>query len=341
MLPKYPPKLPRPDPEVISVLKQYRAALDGREAALMQDMARRWLEIERRLDADITALAYEVARRRDAGETVTDQMIWRMNRYKIIHGQMDEQIRLYNRDYAVNTIRNAQIEYSTLGIRSAQDAIFVSLGPTGGTFNRINIGAVQSMIGFAGDGSPLYTLLRNDYPDAVNGLLNALVNGMARGQGAAQTAREMANGMGMGLDRALLIARTEAARAYRTSSSEQYRQSGVVTGFRRLVKKETACMACLALDGQTFRLEEELTDHPRGRCDLIPIVAGVRPARWQTGLEWFETLSPEEQRARMGGTRYELWRDGQIQLTDLASMRHDDTWGDSPAVTPVRDLVKE
>jgi hypothetical protein len=331
--------MPPEDPEVVRVLKAYRVLLDGREDALMRDMGRRWLDIERKLEAEMSMLAREIADRAANGQTITEQMIWRSERYQIIKAQLEDEIRRYNRDYAVATISRAQEQYALLGIDAARDAINATYGPFGAYWNRINVDAVQSMIGFAGDGSPLERLLREDYPDAVDGMLKALINGVARGQGAAATARDMADGMGMGLDRALLIARTETARAYRTASTEQYRRSGVVSGFRRLVKKATACMACLMLDGEEFEMERELDDHPRGKCMSIPIVAGAPAAQWETGPEWFTNLTPEEQIERMGPEKYQLWQDGQFQLSDLARKAHSDVWGDAPRVASVKELV--
>lgn len=266
------PQLPKPrnpDPLVIKVLQEHRAKLDDMETVLMESMGKKWLGIERGLEADISALAQEMARRRDAGEVITQQMVWRADRYQIIKGKMADEIKRYNQLYAVGTISDAQRQYAILGINAAQDAIIAQYpSPLSAAFNQINVGAVESMIGFAGDGSPLYDLLKASYGDATNGLLDGLINGLARGQSATQIAGYMANGMGMGLDRALLIALTESSRAYRTGSTKQYRDSGVVTGFIRLVKKATACAACLMLDGEHIDIMDELTDHPRGKAEL-------------------------------------------------------------------------
>jgi len=264
--------LPKPssaDPLVVQVLRAHRAKLDGAEGSLMDDMGRRWLQIDRGVEADVSALAQEMARRSATGETITKQMVYRAERYQGIREQLRGEIGKYNKDYAVGTIADAQRQYSTLGIDAAQDAITASYpSPLSATFNRLNVGAVESSIGLAGDGSPLITLLRNDYPDAVDGLTDALVGGIARGLGPARIAEDMISGVDMGLDRALLIARTETARSYRTASTKQYRDSGVVSGFMRLVKKQTACVGCLMRDGERFDVAEELTDHPRGKAEL-------------------------------------------------------------------------
>jgi hypothetical protein len=329
---------PRPDPAVIRILKEFRQALDLREDAMMADMARRWLEIEYRLEADITLLAREMAERKAAGQIITEQIVWKAQRYQIIKGQLDDEIYKYNRDYVVGTISRNQELNATLGIDAAQQAINIQYGPMGAAFTRINVGAVQSMIGFAGDGSPLSKLLKASYPDSTDGLLKALINGTARGQNPAQTARDMANGMGMGLERALLIARTETARAYRTASTEQYRQSGVVTGFKRLVKKETACLACLMLDGEHLDMASELEDHPRGKRVAVPEVKGANSPKWETGQQWFKTLGADQQRSMMGEKKYDMWKGGQISLGDLARLSHSDEWGNSPRVATLEEL---
>ena len=264
----FPNPVGRQTPDVIRILYEFRSAVDLKESGMLDEMATRWLMIENRLDADITALAYELQRLKDEGKIITESVVLQSQRYKTLREQIQREIEKYNREYAVGMIESQQTAYAKLGIDAAQTAMRSAMGTIGYNFNMINIDAVRSMIGFAGNGAPLYTLLRKDYGDAVHGLTNALINGIARGYGPVKTAREMANGFGMGLDRAILIARTETIRSYRTATTEQYRRSGAVTGFRRLVWKPTACMSCLMRDGEFFDVDEELTDHPAGKAEL-------------------------------------------------------------------------
>jgi SPP1 gp7 family putative phage head morphogenesis protein len=325
-----------PDADVIRVLDEFRAAIDAKDEALMRDMADHWLEIERRLNTEIQMLAIEMQRRVDAGEVISEQILWRQKRYQFIKGQLDEQIARFNSEYAERTIASAQREYAGIGLQVAKDAI---RSQTVRNFAMLNVDAVEAMIGFTGSGAPLGKLLRNAYPDAIDGLTRALVNGMARGLGPAQTAKDMIDGTGMGLERALLIARTETLRAYRTSATQQYRESGVVDGFMRVVKKSTACIACLMLDGERFATKDELTDHPRGKCIAVPVVAGVSAPRWQLGETWFKNLPAEQQRAKMGDEKYTLWKQGQFKLKDLAKFAHSKEWGDSPRVATINELI--
>jgi hypothetical protein len=322
--------------QVVITLRKFREQMDARDERLMSMLGRRWIEMEKELQSAMEALAEEMARR-SAEETITEQLVRRSERFESLRKQMEEQAASFAED-AARIIADAQADALEAGMQSARFAISASASAAYGiTFNRLNISAVEAMIGFAGDGSPLWTLLLKDFGAAVDGLIRALVTGVATGQGVNKIIRAMIDGFGMGLDRAILIARTETQRAYRMGAAAQYRESGVVTGFMRLVKKEGACLGCLLLDGETFELKDEMDDHPNGRCVAVPIVRGVDPPEWEKGPEWLKKQSEEKQRAIMGDKRYELWKSG-VPLEDMASKVHDDVWGDSPRPTPVSQL---
>jgi len=325
---------------VVTTLRAYREQLEARELDAMRLMANSWLQIERKLDADILALALEAQRRVNAGEVVTQQMIWKAEQYQIIKAKLLDETRRWNQSALIPQIETAQRNNAWMGIDAARDAIVASYGGplTAPMFPVLNRGAVEAMVGFLGNGSPLNTLLKNDYPDALDGLVNALLQGIGRGLGPAAIAHEMANGMGMGLDRAMLIARTEIVRSYRTANIQAYRESGVVGGFMRLVKKATACMACLMQDGERFAVEDDLTDHPAGKCIPIPVVKGTAGPHWQTGPEWFKGLPPEQQAAKMGAEKYAVWKAGKFELADLAKLHHSSVWGDAPRVATLGEL---
>lgn len=330
------------DPLVVRVLMGFRAQMDAMELVLMDQMGERWLNIERGLRSDMSALAEEMARRTAAGETVTKQMIWRSRKYKTLNAHMIAEIQKYNKDYAVGAISDAQGRFSSLGIDAAQGGITAMYpSPLSASFDRINVRAVEAAIGFAGDGSPLLKTLTADYGDAADGVIDALVNGLGRGLGPTQIANDMADGMGMGLDRALLIARTESARSYRAASVQQYRDSGVVDGFMRLVKKATACAGCLMLDGEVFELADDLEDHPKGKCQAIPIIQGILLPDWDKGPEWFLDQTDAKQKEILGKGKWELWKDGQFELSDMARKTRSATWGSAPRPATLNELIDE
>mgnify|MGYP000987965127 CR=1 FL=1 len=317
---------------VISVLREYREALAAGELSVLQDLARRWVWIERDLDSDIAALQLLMAEKAANGEVITQQMIWKEGRYQILKGKLQEAISTYNRDYLVGALSKAQTEYGFMGVKAARDAVAASLGIVTDrvSFPVLNRDAIETMAGYLSNGAPLNSLLKNDFPEALEGLTNALLRGIARGSTAKQVANEMLTGMGMGLNRAMLITRTEIGRAYRSGNVLQYRESGVVTGFRRLVKKESACMACLLLDGEVFKLESELDDHPQGNCSAVPVVAGAGAPDWEKGADWFAMLGEDQQKEKLGAQLFEKWQKEGFDLSSLVSKSHSEEWGSTP-----------
>ena len=328
-----------PESQAVIAVRDFRVKLEALDAQTVESMASRWLSIEASLQSDIAALAEEMARRTAAGEVITKQMIWRAERYQVLQRQLETQISKYNNEAAA-TITAAQRRAATLGIDSAQAALFASYPtPLSASFNRVNVGAVESLVGISGDGKPLGNLLSKAVGDASNGIVDALVNGLGKGSGAFQIAKDMANGMGLGLDRSILIARTELNRSYRNSSVAQYRESGVVSGFYRLVNKATACIGCLMRDGEFLELESELECHPNGMCAAVPHVRGMGAPEWEKGKDWLLSQDEARQREILGDARFDLWQGG-MSLDSFSGLSHSDIWGDAPMVVSLKDLVK-
>jgi SPP1 gp7 family putative phage head morphogenesis protein len=327
------------EPDVVRVLREFKRALLAGEAEQVATLTLRWRDVERLLEESILLLAQELADLHATGMPATQGAVMRLERYQRLLAQVLDEIARYTA-YAERLVTTGQREMAALGLDAAHAAIRAS-GVRGG-FNVLPVSAVEAMVGLAGDGSPLFDVLRKRAlsPDAVEGLTQALVRGTALGWNPRKTARAMRSGLAEGLQKALVIARSEQLRVYRHATVEGYRQSGVVSGFRRLATKDArTCMACLVSDGEVFRLEQEMDDHPCGRCTAVPIIIGMPPVQWQTGAEWFGGLAESTQRRMLGDRRYELWREGRFGLEQLRRTAHSDVWGDSPRVATVAELV--
>lgn len=252
------------------IIQDYRNAIAARDMQVLADLTSSWMKVEQGLEADIAALASETARRIASGEIVTEQMLWKMQSYRRTLVEMEGLIAKYNKT-AVDLIGKAQLDSYTLGVWKANDLVIAQINSAGLTppyWERLNKDAIEAALGVMNDENPFYVTLGKDYGDAAEAFRQALADGIARGQGVIQLADGLNDAIAMGLDRSMLIAQTEMARAYRSGTVEQYRESGVVTGYRRLAKKETACLACLVLDGEYYELAEDMEDHPRGYAEL-------------------------------------------------------------------------
>lgn len=333
-----------PEPLVVQVMRDHKAALLAQEAVQYQAMAARWLEVERSLEAQISLLARELADAKAAGKAINGRALYRMVHYQELLPQVRRELERYG-VYAADEIAQAQGRYAQAGLFDAADAIgaaYQTEGRIGVFYHRLPVSAVENMVGLAGDGSPVKELLKATWPDTVDGITSALIQGTAAGWNPTKTAAAMRDSMAStGLGRAITIARTEQLRAYRQAADMQYRASGVVQYKMRVVSHQAGqtCLACLALEGEIIPIDQDLYDHPRGRCSEIPIPIGTKPPEWVKGEEWFDGLDDATQREMMGPAKYAAWKDGQFTFKEIAGITDDKVWGKSPRVRSVRELT--
>lgn len=326
-----------PDSAVITLMRQFKASLLTQEQTQMSEMASRWLGVERRLDSQMQLLAYEMdAIKRDGG-TVTPEMLMSQVRYRELLVQLQGELDGYT-EYADRTITDRQRQLARLGIRHGEQAI--RAGGVQAGFNRLPSEAIENIIGFAGDGSPLANLLQQSWPLAAHGMTQELINGVALGYNPRKTARMMAQGATGSLDRMMVIARTEQLRTYRTTNLQSYVASGVVESYQRLATHDSrVCAACLMDEGAEYQLDEMMALHPQDRCTLVPKIIGIPTPKWVSGADWFNQQDPARQKDILGKGRYYAWQNGDFELDQLVKVKPNATWGDSLGVTPLRDLV--
>jgi len=332
--------MPDPYPNAVRAALAHKARLAALEAATVREMAAAWMGVEEVLGARITALAYEVAELQAASGAVSAWRLSQLDRYQALLGQVQAQVSRFS-TLAAGITAEGQRASVDLGLRSAVEeigAVYLDSGLVVGSFEHLTVPAVESLIGRASDGSPLSDLLRQAWPDSAQGLTDALVRGMALGDSPRVVAAAMQDGLTNGLDRMMTIARTEMMQASREASREQYTESGLVSGYRRIAALD-ACLACYALDGETYDTDTLMELHPNDRCAMIPIVEGLPTPDWVSGQERFEALTEEQQRGIMGDSRYELWQSGVVaDLHNFVTVTQNPQWGPSLGLAPLSDL---
>lgn len=327
------------EPLVVRMARNDRAALLLREDAQLKRMARQWLVIERSLENEMLALAEQIAEEKLKGSVITEQLIARMSKYKTLNAQLKAQVLNYAKNQAAKDIAAEQLAFAQQGVTTATSLIKAQMA-FGIVFNTLSVDQFNDLSGLLGDGSPLYKLLKEAYPDALDGIIKGLLEGTAKGWSPSQTAAYMAKKMGLGLERLTLIARTEQLRSWRIATARQYRESGVVLYSKRLcAKSPRTCMACLAADGEIIPIDEVLQDHPRGRCTTVPVIKGAKEITWESGLDWFEKQSPEVQKEMLGPGMYDLWQQEQFDLKDLGGISVNEVWGNSPRVKTLQEMA--
>lgn len=246
--------------EVTRVVKEFNRSIAAREYDQWLEMGRRWHQMESRLEVLIKQLSDEIHERDVAGLPNTLGSVKRLERYRELVNQVAWEGSNYER-YAADLIAREQMAYSEIGLSQAQEVLRQAVT---GNWNRLNISAVQNMTGLAGDGSPLFAVLKKRAlsPEMVGGLTDKLIEAVGLGYNPRKTARMMRDGLTQGLTKALTIARTEQIRAYRQASMDQYAAAGVKQYERHCALSERTCEACLALDGKLQDTDELFASHP-------------------------------------------------------------------------------
>ena len=140
-------------------------------------------------------------------------------------------------------------------------------------------------------------------------------------------------GIWSGLQR---IVRTLAEQMFRKAQQEQA-QKIPVNGWRRIANHETACLACLLLEGRIYDREEDFADHPNGRCTIVPC-EGSEARNERTGKKWLEEQDEETQKRIMGKSRFEYWKAGELSLDDMTDTINDPVFGKIPHIRPLREF---
>lgn len=320
------------EPAVVRAMREFRDGLALREAEQMREMARRWMEVENNLAGQIEGLAFEIDLMLREGKGVTPNQIMRMERYKRLMAQAQVETGRYA-EWAAGVIQREQESMGRLAIDQAAEAIRQSYANGIGTqFDKLAVDAINGMMGMTGEGSPLRDLLRMRMVDdaaALGRLTETLLRGVALGWNPRKTAAAMKDDLAGGLQKALVIARTEQMRVYREAARQTYLKSKVVTGQRRLTGHgRRTCAACLADEGTVYGLDMPLPDHPQGRCVGVPVVIGGPKSDWLNGEDWLRTQDEGMQREILGPGRFELWKGGKLDFGKLAVHTHDPVWGE-------------
>lgn len=183
-------------------------------------------------------------------------------------------------------------------------------------------------------------------PEATAAIRRELLRGIAVGENPLPVARRMVRGIedrfNGGLQRALVISRTEMLSAMREASyqADQANKS-VLTGWTWMAHLDlSTCPSCVGMHGQEFPVEEPGPyDHQQGRCARVPKTKtweelgfpGVQdPADLTPDAdEWFDGLTDDQQQSLLGPARFDAWKAGEYPRDQWSTRRENPGWRDS------------
>lgn len=330
---------------IYEVAAEFRARLLRGEGEAVRALTREYAEAWGRLRGELEAVLAEIEAARKAGlaEKAIRGLIIERERLPRLLASIEREMAQFG-DVAAEVISERQRQ----ALRYAQEYVQTALGGTlRGRLGLVYADAVEEMVGFASDGSPLRELLDALGPEVSEAVRRELVQGIILGRNPRDTATAIRRAAGMGLTRALRMARTETMRAYREATRQHFLANpDVVTGWIWWSARDTrTCIACIAMHGTEHGLDEILDDHVNGRCAMVAIVRGERgrlTPEVQTGEAWFEGLDAERQREHMPSeAAYRAYKYGEVTLGDFVGRKEDARWGSMRYARSLSEMVGE
>jgi len=307
------------------VIAAQRAALLRQDAATLQLLLRSWLPVQARLNDSLARLLAAIG-----DETPTADQLRRMTRYQ----DLIEQTKTLTDGYAAGALpRITAAQRAATGMAGQHTAAL--LGPSGA---RLPVEAANELIAALGDGSPLENLLATFGDDAARAASQILVDGLATGRGLRLVASEFRKATGSSAVRAARISRTETLRVYRGATLETYKENRkIVKQWRWLSARQTrTCVSCWAMDGTLHDVDEPFVSHVQCRCTPIPVLPDVPVGA--TGAELFNRLDDAEQRGILGRGRFDLFKAGVLDITDIPVEVDAGRWGKALRQRTLREL---
>lgn len=331
-----------PGPNIFDVAEQFKRDLLRHVRQATSEMVHAYGVAWRRIKAQIDDLTLQIEAARQRGEELSAAWLFQHERLRVLQAQVEAELREFAR-FAEGHIIAGQAEAVEAAQAHAEQLILLGLGepPPGVTLTlaRLPREAVERLVGFLQDGSPLRDLLDRLGPEASRAVRDRLIAGLITGLNPREIARQIRGDFGGNLRRALVVARTEILRAYREATYRAFQANAdVLDGWIWHASLSTrTCAACWAMHGTFHHLDERLDDHPNGRCAMVPVTktwkelgfADISETRAQvaTGESLFARLPEEQQRMILGNAAFEAYKAGVLKLSDLVGRRSDPRWG--------------
>jgi len=315
----------RNEEDALRVVERYRKRVDYVEDFSARVLASSWAVLQRNIERDLRSMKYTDIRNRSMPV-----------RYR---EEIEPVIRIRAERYARDAERVMLSLAETTALLGAETADRSAKRITHNMKGRERKWEKISTAGlFTG---PLLTASKEalrKLPSAITEKISQLVSqaaGMAE-QGLDWIMSRIGDIMGNlwgGIQRTV---RTLAEQMFRRAQQEQAKVTPVQK-WRRVANHETACLACLMLEGTIYDKKEDFADHPNGRCTIVP-VEDPNAQSTHPGRDWFLEQDEETQRKIMGKGRYEAWQNGDIDLDEMVDIKNDPIYGPQPHIRPLKDF---
>lgn len=332
--------------DINRIAAEFRADLLRGEQRAAARLIRAYATATARLNRDLDRVTRQIAQAEERGQPVGVSWLLAQERLSNLKREAEAELARFARVAAQET-EDRQAAAVGVASEQARELTVAALGPGPASavasvevsFVRLPVSALEELVGVLGDGSRLRQLFGALPALVAERLETALLSGVAAGLSPREIARQARDAQALGLNRALLISRTEVLRAHREATRRTYQaNSDIVSGYvwTSALDRRT-CPQCWAMHGAFFPSDEPFAAHPNCRCSLAPRTrswqelgfSGIPETRpeIEAGSDVFARQSEEVKREVLGRTGYEAYGRGEVRLVDFVARKENPEWG--------------
>ena len=326
-----------PDNPLIESAIKYRLRLDKQSAADINRLINAYTQLAARLMDKQDLLLAELG----SGEWTIAQ-VRKMSRYQTLIASITDELNRYNQYLGVelNRIANEAVSQSILDYRQLINYAGAGIVTS---FNAVPNNAIKTLLGFLAPDSPLFQRLNELAPLLAQSIGDLILEGVGLGYNPFKVGKMITNQLGWGLSNAMRWARTTQMWTYREASrATMAANANILDGwiwFAIMDQAVPPCESCLENHGKLFPVNEPLDDHWNGRCVALPHVAGDDNPITESGEEWFNKLTEQQQRGIMGVGKLQAYKDGLFDFSQLTQQVKDDVFGTMRTVPSLKALL--
>lgn len=336
-----------------------------------------YTDIVAEINKSVTALKIKIDNATSKGKAVDFQDKVNVVRLKKVEQVISARIADFG-EYAGDTVTSAQKSAIQRGIDAGKELITKALDiakrdakglkpderlyKIPSKFAEPNMEALNAIIGYTQDGSPVVDVIHRRAGDAADAAITLLRKGIAEGIGTRKLGSMLKKSLySQQLYPALMLARTETLRAYNTATMENYKANAdVLAGWQwdAAINEpgRPPCAACFHLHGKVFEVgstHEQPPAHPNCRCCAVPVVivpdeeasvtrskaevAGTNQA--YNALQGYTT----NQKADVLGSQAAAiaYEHEEVTLEDFVTSRYSPNWGTTWGVKSFKQVLDE
>jgi SPP1 gp7 family putative phage head morphogenesis protein len=325
--------------ELAARLEKIRNSLDKFQREALLRVVSSYKSTTRYLESDIDLLIKELS-----GAQLSVADVRKLKAYKRLMGNSAEALQQFAAYLGVD-MRNEIEKMAAMGQNDAFALILTQGEELRGVLNRgANPEQLRALINYLDPGKPLYGRLQKFGEYNVEYIGQMILEGVRGGYNPTTIARSIRDAYGMGLTNAMRMMQTVQIYSYRDANHLNYQNNrDVVEGWIWYAKLDgKTCMSCVAQHGSFHSVDERLNDHFNGRCVPIPTTRLSDPfIKDGEGKSWFEQQPEDVQKQMMGTAKWDAWKAGKFDISQLSKENTNDVFGLMRNETPLKDLISE